>query len=117
MSTYNGIIHPVGSQKFWDIPDIVKDHVVLPPIVRRRAGRPKKKRIPSAGEKKRQIKCGRFNESGHNRKRCRNVIPVKIIYEETEILCSCSLNINFSFTIFSLLFVGFGTSGCFPLII
>ncbi|XP_062088924.1 protein FAR1-RELATED SEQUENCE 5-like [Humulus lupulus] len=78
VSTYNGIIHPVGSQKFWDIPDIVKDHVVLPPIVRRRAGRPKKKRIPSAGEKRRQIKCGRCNENGHNRKRCRNAIHVKM---------------------------------------
>ena len=43
VSTYNGIIHPVGSQKFWDIPDIVKDHVVLPPIVRRRASRPKRR--------------------------------------------------------------------------
>lgn len=78
VSTYNDIIHPVGSQKFWDIPDIVKDHVVLPPIVRRRAGRPKKKRIPSAGEKRRQIKCGRCNENGHNRKRCRNAIHVKM---------------------------------------
>ncbi|KAL6217787.1 hypothetical protein ACLB2K_011004 [Fragaria x ananassa] len=43
---------------------------ILPPVTKRPAGRPKSKRIPSAGEKK-LIRCGRCNKMGHhNKKSC-----------------------------------------------
>ncbi|XP_012833979.1 PREDICTED: uncharacterized protein LOC105954835 [Erythranthe guttata] len=47
---------------------------VCPPEFETRRGRPKKKRIPSVGEKiKRKIRCGRCKELGnHNKKSCTN---------------------------------------------
>ncbi|KAL6219820.1 hypothetical protein ACLB2K_007579 [Fragaria x ananassa] len=43
---------------------------ILPPVTKKPAGRPKSKRIASAGEKKR-IRCGRCNKMGHhNKKSC-----------------------------------------------
>ncbi|XP_004297881.1 PREDICTED: uncharacterized protein LOC101293971 [Fragaria vesca subsp. vesca] len=43
---------------------------ILPPVIKRPAGRPKSKRIASAGEKK-LIQCGRCNKMGHhNKKSC-----------------------------------------------
>ncbi|KAL6134401.1 hypothetical protein ACLB2K_066632 [Fragaria x ananassa] len=43
---------------------------ILPPVTKRPAGRPKSKRIASAGEKK-LIRCGRCNKMGHhNKKSC-----------------------------------------------
>ncbi|XP_012827308.1 PREDICTED: uncharacterized protein LOC105948635 [Erythranthe guttata] len=47
---------------------------VCPPEFKTRRGRPKKKRIPSVGEKiKRKIRCGRCKELGnHNKKSCTN---------------------------------------------
>ena len=45
---------------------------ILPPLSVRSSVPPKMKRIPSRGEKIRQIKCGRYGKIGnHNRKRCK----------------------------------------------
>ncbi|XP_017976370.1 PREDICTED: uncharacterized protein LOC108661901 [Theobroma cacao] len=47
---YLGSIRPVRHLNEWDIPPHVKQIVVLPPLWRGQAGRPRRKRIPSAGE-------------------------------------------------------------------
>ena len=70
-NTYDGIVCPLGSQADWDLPDFIKEQVVLPPNTEKAsAGRPKKKRILSAGEfkKKNQVKCGRCKQVGIIRK-------------------------------------------------
>ncbi|KAK9272895.1 hypothetical protein L1049_003274 [Liquidambar formosana] len=46
--------------------------VILPSSSKTQPGRPKKKRIPSKGEKTTQIRCGRYNKLGnHNKKTCK----------------------------------------------
>ncbi|KAF4369639.1 hypothetical protein F8388_021972 [Cannabis sativa] len=46
--------------------------IVLPPNTKKRAGRPKRRRISSKGEPNVQLKCGRCKKTGHNRKICTN---------------------------------------------
>ncbi|XP_017970363.1 PREDICTED: uncharacterized protein LOC108660628 [Theobroma cacao] len=47
---YSGSIMLVGHPSEWDIPPYVKQIVVVPPPWRGQAGRPRRRRIPSAGE-------------------------------------------------------------------
>ncbi|KAL7219948.1 hypothetical protein ACSBR2_012914 [Camellia fascicularis] len=63
------------SHTIYPIPIVEKSHanpenyVILPPVMRRPPGRPKKKRIPSKGEEVQQIRCGRCGRlENHNRK-------------------------------------------------
>lgn len=79
--TYSGIINPEGDPKDVDVPEHVKNMVLMPPLTTRPAGRRRKNRIPSTGEfpvaKKTKLvpnKCGRCRCEGHNRTRCTNPI-------------------------------------------
>ncbi|KAL7204090.1 hypothetical protein ACSBR2_017203 [Camellia fascicularis] len=47
----------------------IEDAMILPPLSKRPAGRPKKNRIASTGEFKRVIKCSRCESIGHHNKR------------------------------------------------
>ncbi|KAL7259536.1 hypothetical protein ACSBR1_005431 [Camellia fascicularis] len=47
----------------------IEDAMILPPLSKRPAGRPKKNRITSTGEFKMVIKCSRCESIGHHNKR------------------------------------------------
>ncbi|XP_028093514.1 uncharacterized protein LOC114293609 [Camellia sinensis] len=70
---YAAVIFPIPSV---EKPDFCSsDFIILPPIVKRPAGRPRKSRIPSQGEKVSQIRCDRCGKMGrHNRKSCKEPI-------------------------------------------
>jgi len=70
---------PVGNSVEWIVPDEVKNIVVLPPEMRRPAGRPKKLRIPSVGEEVHTRTCSRCGQHGHNRKTCKNPVPLNTV--------------------------------------
>ncbi|CAH9091170.1 unnamed protein product [Cuscuta epithymum] len=75
--TYCGIIHPIGSPDGWMVPSHVSQIICKPPSCESRPpGRPKKRRIPSTGEHVRKQTCTRCHMAGHNRKTCRNPIPL-----------------------------------------
>ena len=44
--------------------------------MRRPTGRQRKERIPSGGEGKRRRQCGQCGDYGHNRKSCKQPIPL-----------------------------------------
>lgn len=67
---YSEKIYPVPSQCEWDIPKEAELVDVIPPIVHKRKGRNKTKRIPSVGEKMRKNRCSKCNQFGHNISRC-----------------------------------------------
>ena len=48
--TYGGIINPEGDPRDVDVPEHVKNMVLMPPLTTRPAGRRRKNRIPSTGE-------------------------------------------------------------------
>ena len=69
-------VEPVGDVADWEVSDeIQKMHVYLPVEAPPPSHR-KELRIPSTGEdvNQRTVRCERCNESGHNRKRCKNFI-------------------------------------------
>jgi hypothetical protein len=69
-------IWPVGNRSEWDVPEDVKNRIVLPPIRQVIPGRRKTVRIPSVGEDVVRKKCQRCGGGGHNRATCRNPIPL-----------------------------------------
>ncbi|XP_028052814.1 uncharacterized protein LOC114257249 [Camellia sinensis] len=70
--SYSHSIYPVPSM--WKPNVVVDDDVVLPPLCKRPAGRPRTERIPSKGEIKR-IRCSRCGKMGtHNRKTCKHAL-------------------------------------------
>ncbi|XP_028113436.1 uncharacterized protein LOC114311482 [Camellia sinensis] len=70
--SYSYSIYPVPSM--WKPNVVVDDDVVLPPLYKRPAGRPRTKRMPSKGEIKR-IRCSRCGKMGtHNRKICKEAL-------------------------------------------
>ncbi|KAL8478296.1 hypothetical protein ACS0TY_030270 [Phlomoides rotata] len=75
---YSGCIYPVGHPDDWLVPVNVKSRVVLPPITRVPPGKPKGKRVPSAGKRRnvhRQLQvCSRCKQPGHKRVTCTNNI-------------------------------------------
>ena len=60
----------------WEVPEEIRAINVNPPIEASSSGRRPELRIPSVSEDvdMRTVKCGRCNEAGHNRKRCKNPI-------------------------------------------
>ncbi|XP_058099681.1 uncharacterized protein LOC131244031 [Magnolia sinica] len=77
LSTYNESVYPVRDMSEWEIIDGFKEYCakIKPPGQKRPSGRPKKLRIPSRGEESKTLKCGRCNQSGHNRRTCKFPIP------------------------------------------
>ncbi|XP_038880504.1 uncharacterized protein LOC120072166 [Benincasa hispida] len=69
LSTYKGSVYPIGNHSDWRSIDVGVN--VLPPIVKRPVGRPRKQRILSIGEKKRSSKCSRCHRRGHNCRTCK----------------------------------------------
>ncbi|KAK9290626.1 hypothetical protein L1049_008798 [Liquidambar formosana] len=71
---YSQAIHPISMAPKVGVSE-KNCEFVLPPNTRRPAGRPKNRRIPSRGEKIRQIKCGRCRRlKTHNKKTCQ--VPI-----------------------------------------
>ncbi|KAH9718026.1 SWIM-type domain-containing protein [Citrus sinensis] len=66
----------IGDMTDWDIPEAIQEIKVNPPIEAPPPGRRPELRIPSIGEdvNRRTVRCGRCNQPGHNRKRCKNPI-------------------------------------------
>ncbi|KAK0570847.1 hypothetical protein LWI29_007390 [Acer saccharum] len=69
---YAMVVNPVPNPEEWDIADDVRNRVVLPWKKKRLTGRPKKNRMPSVGEKRKQQSCGNCGQKGHNQKSCTN---------------------------------------------
>ena len=69
ISTYTGSVRPVGNHANWK--SIGIENNILPPTFKRRAGRPRKKRILSIGEKKSHSRCSHCHRAGHNRRNCK----------------------------------------------
>ncbi|KAH9728017.1 SWIM-type domain-containing protein [Citrus sinensis] len=69
-------VEPVGDMTDWDIPEEIQEIRVNPPIEAPPPGRRPELKIPSIGEdvNQRTVRCGRCNQPGHNRKRCKNPI-------------------------------------------
>ncbi|KAK6123489.1 hypothetical protein DH2020_042778 [Rehmannia glutinosa] len=75
-ATYSDIIYPVPNEVDWEIPENLGFSNVLPPLVRRRCGRTKTKRILSTGEFSQRQKCSRCGATGHNRLTCTSQMPL-----------------------------------------
>ena len=77
VATYAASIYPSGLNLFSKSPfDDIHTSSVLPPDGRRPRGRPKKKRILSAGEyASKHWHCRSCGKSGHNKKTCSNEDP------------------------------------------
>ncbi|KAL0442115.1 UNVERIFIED_CONTAM: hypothetical protein Sradi_0150400 [Sesamum radiatum] len=78
MKAYKYSIHPVPDQTFWPH-GVDVTPTLLPPIIKRMPGRPKKNRRKEQGEepnairKSNMVKCKVCNELGHNRRTCPNI--------------------------------------------
>ncbi|KAH0857697.1 hypothetical protein HID58_085958 [Brassica napus] len=77
----SGVKLPKDEDFYVDVPEHVKEMVLMPPLTSRPAGRRRKNRIPSTGEfpvfKKTKLipnRCGRYRGVGHNRSRCNEPI-------------------------------------------
>ncbi|TYK22454.1 uncharacterized protein E5676_scaffold3009G00020 [Cucumis melo var. makuwa] len=62
-------LRPVGNHANWK--SIGIENNILPPTFKRRAGRPRKQRILSIGEKKSHSRCSHCHRAGHNRRNCK----------------------------------------------
>ncbi|WRX18124.1 zinc finger protein [Theobroma cacao] len=67
---YVGSICSVGHPSEWDIPPHVKQIVILPPPWQGQAGRPRRKRIPSACKGSRARRCSQCKRYRHNKQNC-----------------------------------------------
>ncbi|KAH9655138.1 SWIM-type domain-containing protein [Citrus sinensis] len=76
VTAYAQPVEPVGDMADWEVPEEIRAMKVNPPIEAPLPGRRPELRIPSVGEDvdRRTIRCGRCNEVGHNRKKCKNPI-------------------------------------------
>ncbi|KAL0560698.1 hypothetical protein IC582_001109 [Cucumis melo] len=72
ISTYTGSVHLVENHANWK--SIGIENNILPPTFKRRAGRPRKQRILSIGEKKSHSRCIHCHRAGHNRRNCKFTI-------------------------------------------
>ncbi|XP_022157216.1 uncharacterized protein LOC111023978 [Momordica charantia] len=69
---YSWNVHPIGQIENILPPVQPDDTGILPPNVKRSAGRPRKKRLISRVEATNTVRCGRCHKLGHNRRRCKN---------------------------------------------
>ena len=76
LSSYGGSVYTLGNEESWVIPNDIGSMMIAPPLVKQKAGRPKKKRRLSKGEKNsKQHRCSRCGVLGHNRVTCTTVCP------------------------------------------
>ena len=69
--TYKGVIHPVGNEDDWDIPEEIREIILKHPNYKVRKGRRQKERYrPSSENYVAKRKCGRCKQLGHTRKVC-----------------------------------------------
>ncbi|XP_050211806.1 uncharacterized protein LOC126661964 [Mercurialis annua] len=73
LATYSETVFPMAKEDEWDVPQQVKDFIVLPPQHKTKSGRPKKERFKHTWEKLKHAKCTRCGDRGHSRKTCKNV--------------------------------------------
>ncbi|XP_062105306.1 uncharacterized protein LOC133816962 [Humulus lupulus] len=58
LSSYGGSVYTLGNEESWVIPNDIGSMMIAPPLVKQKAGRPKKKRRLSKGEKNsKQHRC------------------------------------------------------------
>ncbi|KAK4431573.1 hypothetical protein Salat_0919400 [Sesamum alatum] len=78
MKAYKYSIHPVPDPTFWPH-GVDVSPTLLPPVIKRMPGRPKKSRRkeqaeePNAVRRSNIVKCKVCNELGHNRRTCSNI--------------------------------------------
>ncbi|XP_062099995.1 uncharacterized protein LOC133805862 [Humulus lupulus] len=76
LSSYGGSVYTLGNEESWVIPNDIGSMMIAPPLVKQKAGRPKKKRHLSKDEKNsKQRRCSRCGVLGHNRVTCTTVCP------------------------------------------
>lgn len=73
-ATYNALVYPLGDKSSWIVDENILNVGVSPPNVKCPAGRPRKQRIPSAGEEVQKGKCSKCKMFGHNRRTCKNKV-------------------------------------------
>ena len=97
VATYAASIYPSGLNLFSRSPfDDIHTSSVLPPDGRRPRGRPKKKRILSAGEyASKHGHCRSCGKSGHNKRTCSNEGPSSIQQAPKKKIHSIVLNNSF----------------------
>ncbi|XP_060968631.1 uncharacterized protein LOC133036152 [Cannabis sativa] len=70
LATYSGTVYPIGHQSEWEVPEEVKNIIVLPPHERVKSGRLKTLRRKAGWEKDQHNKCSKCGELGHNKRTC-----------------------------------------------
>ncbi|KAM6543114.1 hypothetical protein CsatB_007561 [Cannabis sativa] len=71
MDPYNyWTVYPIGNQSEWEVPEEVKDIIVLPPHERVKSGRSKTLRRKAGWENDQHKKCSKCGELGHNKRTC-----------------------------------------------
>ncbi|OIT30884.1 hypothetical protein A4A49_65622 [Nicotiana attenuata] len=76
MKTYEEYVHPIPSERNWNIPTDILEESVSPPVGKIQPGRPKKKRglyVWERHAKKVKNTCKQCGHECHNRRTCRNV--------------------------------------------
>ncbi|XP_062089320.1 uncharacterized protein LOC133795876 [Humulus lupulus] len=74
LSSYGGSVYTLGNEESWVIPNDIRSMMIAPPLVKQKAGRPKKKRRLSKGEKNsKQRRCSICGVLGHNRVTCTTI--------------------------------------------
>ncbi|XP_062113180.1 uncharacterized protein LOC133824319 [Humulus lupulus] len=74
LSSYGGSVYTLGNEESWVIPNDIGSMMIAPPLVKQKAGRPKKKRRLSKGEKNsKQHRCSRCGVLGQNRVTCTTI--------------------------------------------
>ncbi|KAM6551781.1 hypothetical protein CsatB_001589 [Cannabis sativa] len=73
LQTYEEIVYPVENVREWELQNFFEHIIVLPPKERIKSGRPRKRRMAAAWETKKQNKCGKCGQKGHNKKTCRRI--------------------------------------------
>jgi zinc finger SWIM domain-containing protein 3 len=72
-ASYSFSIYPIPT--VWMREQQDDEGFILPPVSKKPPGRPRTQRIPSRGENRNQIKCGRCQRLGnHNRKSCKEAV-------------------------------------------
>ncbi|KAK2662484.1 hypothetical protein Ddye_001058 [Dipteronia dyeriana] len=72
IDAYSVPIMPIGHPSTWVVPSDIAQMVILNPICRRQAGRPRAGRHVLSSERTTTQSCRRYGQPGHNSRRCSN---------------------------------------------